>query len=102
MEAIRGGKARVLIASDVAARGLDIKGVTHIFNVDPPTESKAYLHRVGRTARAGAKGCAVSLMTEQEARLVNRYQSELGIAMTRVRLREGFVLPADAGFAGPT
>lgn len=96
MDAIRSGDARVLIASDVAARGLDIRDVTHIFNIDAPTESKAYLHRVGRTARAGAKGCAVSLMTRQDARLVARYQSELGITMTRVRLREGSVIPEDA------
>ncbi len=100
MDAIRSGDARVLIASDVAARGLDIRDVTHIFNVDAPTESKAYLHRVGRTARAGAKGCAVTLMNEQEVRLVARYQSELGITMTRVRVREGTVIPAGARYDG--
>jgi len=81
----------VLIASDLAARGLDIQGVTHIFNLDVPTQSKAYLHRVGRTARAGAKGYAVSLLTAQEVRLVRRYQSELGIAMAPIGLREGEV-----------
>lgn len=91
MDDIRSGRIHVLIASDVAARGLDIRSVTHIFNFDIPTQSKAYLHRVGRTARAGAKGQAVSLMTEQEVRLVRRYQSELGIAMTLVQVREGAV-----------
>ncbi|MFC1468142.1 DEAD/DEAH box helicase, partial [Verrucomicrobiota bacterium] len=63
MESIRTGKAQVLICSDVAARGLDIKGVTHVFNVDFPSQGKAYLHRVGRTGRAGAQGCAISLVT---------------------------------------
>lgn len=91
MEDFRSARVRVLIASDLAARGLDIQGVTHIFNLDVPTQSKAYLHRVGRTARAGAKGYAVSLLTEQEVRLVRRYQSELGITMTPIRLREGNV-----------
>lgn len=91
MEAIRGGQAGVLIASDVAARGLDIPGVTHIFNVDVPTESKAYLHRVGRTARAGARGHAITLMTTEETRLVRRYEQELGIALVALRLREGRV-----------
>ncbi len=95
MDAFRAGRVQVLIASDIAARGLDIAGVTHIFNLDAPTQSKAYLHRVGRTARAGAKGVAVSLFTEPETRLVRRYHSELGIAMTEIGLREGRVIPAD-------
>jgi ATP-dependent RNA helicase DeaD len=92
MDGIRSGAIRVLIASDVAARGLDVKGVSHVFNLDVPTMSKAYLHRVGRTGRAGDKGTAVTLMTEVEARLVRRYQEELGISMQRVRLREGRVI----------
>ena len=97
MDDFRSGRVSVLIASDVAARGLDIPGVTHIFNFDVPTESKAYLHRVGRAARAGAKGCAIALMTEQESRLVRRYQSELGITLTHIFVREGRVMRAGAG-----
>ncbi|HEY4367022.1 MAG TPA: DEAD/DEAH box helicase [Steroidobacteraceae bacterium] len=96
MDGFRSAEIRVLIASDVAARGLDIKGVTHIFNFDVPTLSKAYLHRVGRTGRAGAKGVAVSLVTEIEARVIRRYQEELGIAIQRVRMREGRLIAADA------
>jgi superfamily II DNA/RNA helicase len=92
MDGLRSGAIRVLIASDIAARGLDIKGVTHIFNFDVPTLSKAYLHRVGRTARAGAKGLAVSLVTEIEARVIRRYEEELGIVMQRVRTRDGRVM----------
>jgi superfamily II DNA/RNA helicase len=91
MDGFRNGTIRVLIASDIAARGLDIKGVTHIFNFDVPTLSQAYLHRVGRTGRAGAKGLAVTLMTEIEARLVRRYQEELGIDMQCVRMRDGLM-----------
>jgi len=94
MEGFRSGAVRVLIASDIAARGLDIKGVTHIVNFDVPTLAKAYLHRVGRTGRAGQRGLAISLVTETEARLVPRYQSELGIVMQRVRMREGNLIPA--------
>jgi len=92
MDGFRKGTIRVLIASDIAARGLDIKGVTHVFNFDVPTLSQAYLHRAGRTGRAGAEGVAVTLMTENEARLVRRYQEELGIDMQCVRMREGKVL----------
>jgi superfamily II DNA/RNA helicase len=95
MEEFRSGKVRVLIASDLAARGLDIPGVTNVFNLDVPTQSKAYLHRVGRTARAGAKGDATTLMTAAEVRLVRRFESELGIVMQFVRLREGRVIAAD-------
>jgi superfamily II DNA/RNA helicase len=94
MEGFRRGEIRVLIASDLAARGLDIKGVTHVFNFDVPTLSKAYLHRVGRTGRAGAKGLAVTLATEVEARLIRRYRGELGIDMQQVRMREGQVIAA--------
>jgi superfamily II DNA/RNA helicase len=94
MDDFRSAQVRVLVASDVGARGLDIAGVTHIFNLDVPTQSKAYLHRVGRTARAGAKGQAVTLMTRDEVRLVRRYESELGIVMKPVRLREGRMIAA--------
>jgi len=93
MDGIRSGAIRIMIATDVAARGLDIQGVTHVFNLDVPTLSKAYLHRVGRTGRAGAKGVAVSLLTEIEARLVRRYEQELGIVMQRVSVRDGVVWP---------
>jgi superfamily II DNA/RNA helicase len=93
MDAFRKAELNVLIASDVAARGLDIKGVTHVFNFDVPTLSKAYLHRVGRSGRAGAKGMAISLMNEVEARLVRRYETELDIRLQQIRMREGRVVP---------
>ncbi len=78
MDGIRSGAIRIMIASDLAARGLNIPGVTHVFNLDVPTMSKAYLHRVGRTGRAGEQGIAVSLLTEIEARLVRRYEQGAG------------------------
>jgi superfamily II DNA/RNA helicase len=93
MDGIRSGAIRIMIASDLAARGLNIPGVTHVFNLDVPTMSKAYLHRVGRTGRAGEQGIAISLLTEIEARLVRRYEEELGIVMQRVKVRDGHVSP---------
>lgn len=95
MDNFRSGKVNVLIASDVAARGLDIKGVTHVFNLDMPSDSKAYLHRVGRTGRAGEKGTAVSLLTEMQARIVSRLKRELDVAMTQITLRQGDVYAVD-------
>jgi superfamily II DNA/RNA helicase len=93
MDGIRSGAIRIMIASDLAARGLNILGVTHVFNLDVPTMSEAYLHRVGRTGRAGARGMAISLLTEIEARLVRRYERELGITMQCVRVQGGTVWP---------
>lgn len=89
MDDFRSGRAVVMIASDLAARGLDIPGVTHVFNLDVPTQAGAYLHRVGRTARAGASGMAVTLLTRDETRLVRRFESELGISFPEGFLREG-------------
>jgi superfamily II DNA/RNA helicase len=94
MDGIRNGSIRIMIASDLAARGLNLPDVTHVFNLDVPTMSKAYLHRVGRTARAGATGTAVSLVTEIEARLIRRYEQELGIALQGVRVINGEVRSA--------
>ncbi len=92
---IRKGAVNVLIASDVAARGLDIKGVTHIFNYDAPSSSKDYLHRAGRTGRAGEQGYAISLIAPQETRLAQRYESELGIEMVEATIREGQIFAAE-------
>lgn len=89
LEDFRSGRKSVLIASDIAARGLDLPDVTHVINLDVPTLSKAYLHRVGRTARAGASGMAITLVTEAESGLPRRYEQDLGISVQRVRLREG-------------
>ena len=97
MDGIRGGTMRIMIASDLAARGLNIPDVTHIFNLDVPTTSKAYLHRVGRTARAGAKGTAVSLVTEIEARLIRRYEQDLGISLQRIRVANGEITSSGSG-----
>lgn len=93
MDDFRSGRARVMIASDIGARGLDIRSVTHVINLDVPSSSKAYLHRVGRTGRAGEEGMAVTLVTTAELRLVRRYESELGIHMHHARLREGQLIP---------
>lgn len=92
MLAIRSGEARVLIASDVAARGIDIKGISHVFNLDAPSESDAYLHRAGRTGRAGASGVCVSLISDSQRRTIKRYERDLGVSFRRVAVREGQVL----------
>ncbi len=62
LRAFRGGKIDILVATDVAARGIDVEGVTHVINFECPEDEKAYLHRVGRTGRAGNSGVAVTLV----------------------------------------
>ena len=66
LEAFRAGRARVLVATDVAARGLDVDGITHVINFDLPNEPEAYIHRIGRTGRAGATGIAISFCDGEE------------------------------------
>ena len=62
LERFRSGEARVLVATDIAARGIDIDGITHVINFELPNVPESYVHRIGRTARAGAAGVAISLL----------------------------------------
>jgi ATP-dependent RNA helicase DeaD len=72
MDRLRGGKLGVLVASDLAARGLDVDGISHVINYDIPEDPEVYIHRIGRTARAGREGVAWTLVTpEQGALLTN-------------------------------
>merc|ERR1719229_465366 len=63
---LKEGKIKLLVCTDVAARGLDIKGVTLVVNYDPPSNTEDYVHRIGRTGRAGQKGHAVALVSERD------------------------------------
>ncbi len=69
----------VLVATDVAARGIDVSGISHVINFDPPDDSDTYVHRVGRTARAGARGIGVTLLSPDQRHEVARMASDLGI-----------------------
>jgi len=95
MDDFRSGRVRVLLTSDVGARGLDIKDVAVVVNLDPPAESKAYLHRVGRTGRAGAPGTAITLVSHDELKFLERYRAELGITVGEVGVRDGRVTPLE-------
>jgi ATP-dependent RNA helicase DeaD len=71
----RQGQIQVLVATDVAARGLDIEGITHVFNYDLPHDAEGYVHRIGRTGRAGKTGIAITLATPRERRILRAIES---------------------------
>ncbi len=75
LERFRRNQSTVLVATDVAARGLDIDGISHVFNYDLPSDAEVYVHRVGRTGRAGKTGIAISLVTPQERWYLRKIES---------------------------
>lgn len=79
LESFRKGSIQVLVASDIAARGLDIKGITHVINLDLPKDSKDYLHRAGRVARAGEIGEVFSLVDPKEEGFIKKYEDSFKI-----------------------
>lgn len=82
MDHFRSGKIPILVASDLAARGLDIEGVTHIFNLDLPEDTNLYLHRAGRTGRAGKSGHTISIVTESEQKIIRKCENRFGITIS--------------------
>jgi len=89
LEDFRLGKVQILVSSDLSARGLDIKDVTHIFNLDLPENPKEYLHRVGRTGRASEEGTAISIITEKEKALIRKYEKEFNINIEEKKIYKG-------------
>ena len=85
MEAFRAGETPVLVATDLAARGIDVDDISHVFNYDMPTEPETYVHRIGRTARAGASGNAVSFCDTEEKRLLKQVEHLLGTTIPVVK-----------------
>ena len=83
------GRAVALVATDIAARGIHVDEVTLVIHADPPTEHKAYLHRSGRTARAGNEGTVVTIATEAERREVSQLTRKAGITPTVTSVRSG-------------
>jgi ATP-dependent RNA helicase RhlE len=83
----RDGKFRILVATDIAARGIDISHIAHVINYDLPMVAEDYVHRVGRTARAGAEGQAVSFITPEDRaqwREISRLLARTGAAIEQI------------------
>ncbi|MGF7047109.1 superfamily II DNA/RNA helicase [Paenibacillus sp. DS2015] len=83
----RSGKFQVLVASDLAARGLDIEGLTMVINYDPATDSEHYVHRAGRTGRMGRSGTVLSIVTDRQVFIIKKFMKELDVT---IELREMF------------
>lgn len=92
LDDFRSGRIQLLIASDIAARGLDVEGVTHIFNLDLPREPKEYLHRIGRTGRIGKSGTAISIVTKRDLALLRKYEKHLAIKIEPKKMFKGKII----------
>lgn len=86
LEAFRRGKARVLVATDIAARGIDVEGVSHVVNYDVPMQAEDYVHRIGRTGRAEATGSAYTLVTPLDEPMVKKIERAVNQKLPRRRL----------------
>ena len=89
LAAFSGGKADTLVATDIAARGIHVDDIALVIHADPPEEHKAFLHRSGRTARAGAEGTVVTMVTENMRRHVKRLAKDAGIEPISVNVAKG-------------
>ncbi len=85
LDRFKSGDINVLVASDVAARGLDVKGVSHVFNFDAPWHPDDYVHRIGRTGRAGATGRAFTFVTKEDAEAIENIEKLTGQTIERIK-----------------
>ncbi|TDL74062.1 DEAD/DEAH box helicase [Rhodococcus qingshengii] len=83
MKRFRDGDIQLLIATDVAARGLDVEGVTHVFNYDIPQDAESFIHRIGRTGRAGTKGLAITFYSTDDRQTLDMIEKELKIKIQK-------------------
>ncbi|QCT04132.1 DEAD/DEAH box helicase domain protein [Paenibacillus algicola] len=91
LKAFREGSTQLLVASDVAARGLDIEGLEMVINYDPPLNAESYTHRAGRTGRMGKSGMAVTVVTDRQVFIMRKFNQELGISIGERALYGGKV-----------
>jgi ATP-dependent RNA helicase RhlE len=100
VEGFRAGRHRALVATDLAARGLDIEGISHVINFDPPQSADVYVHRVGRTGRAAAKGTALTLITPDDERALREIEKSLNIRLdtSRAAATSVAVAPPEEGY----
>jgi len=101
LDRFKDGGINILVASDVAARGLDVKGVSHVFNYDAPWHPDDYIHRIGRTGRAGATGVAYTLVTKEDAEAIDGIEKLTGLKIERMGKPEPAAKPEARSDAKP-
>jgi len=109
MKSFRGGKFDVLVATDLASRGIDVADISHIINFDIPDDPEVYVHRVGRTARMGAKGKAFTFVARDQGELLTKVESLINMMIPQATLENFTPNPqphdwteSKPGFGGPT
>ncbi|MDE1916648.1 MAG: DEAD/DEAH box helicase [Sphingomonadales bacterium] len=108
LKGFREGRIKVLIATDIAARGIDVTGVSHVYNFDIPNVAEQYVHRIGRTGRAGAAGIAISFVSDEERPYLRAIERLTGVKLAVKPLPDDFLkeaarlpAPAKRGLANP-
>ncbi len=102
LDDFRNGKIRVLVATDVAARGIHIEGVSHVMNFNLPQDPEDYVHRIGRTGRAGEKGISISFACEEDAFQIPAIQDYLGMELSCVTPEDNLLTPVPSSQKKPT
>ena len=93
MQGFKSGKYQILVATDIAARGIDVSGISHVINYDVPSTPEAYIHRIGRTGRAARRGEAFTLVSDEDPKLVKAIRNVIGNPVEQ-RILSGFDDPA--------
>lgn len=95
IESFRTGKIKILVSSDVTARGLDVADITHVFHLDLPLKLNEYLHRSGRTARGNAHGTSICILTVQQLNIIKKYEREFNIQFKEKKVFGGVLEDAN-------
>jgi ATP-dependent RNA helicase RhlE len=101
LESFKRGTIRVLVATDIAARGIDVNGISHVVNLDIPQQAEDYIHRIGRTGRAGAEGDAITFITREDQQYLRRIEKYTGKHIA-IRSYPGFVAPQSSATPKPS
>jgi ATP-dependent RNA helicase RhlE len=88
MDGFKSGKFQVLVATDIASRGIDVSNVSHVINFDMPSTAETYIHRIGRTGRAEREGEALTLITDEDKQMVRAIQKMVGSPVERCTLAD--------------
>lgn len=106
IESFRNGKIKILVSSDLTARGLDVQDVTHIFHLDLPLKFNEYLHRAGRCARGKNTGVSIAIATEKQINIIAKYEREFGIKFEQKKIYGGKILdkntPVQSSYKRPS